>query len=262
MFPYRILKSRTAQVTLIGSFVHGMVLYTLLLYLPLCFQAVYLETPLASAISILPFCCFVMVFTGAAAWAVEYFRHYRWELWTGWVLLAVGTGTFALWDSQGSAVSTRAMTVGLQGIAGVGIGTIFTVPAISIQASAPTAEDQGLAIGILVSFRLVEALIGLALVSATFDGVFANAIGKLGSLPESIAALIDPNEAIAFIPHLRDAGLPPVLIDSIRGAYASAMRDIWIILAGFGAVGFLTSLFVERLDLETEESGRQHYEHE
>ncbi|KAK6217924.1 hypothetical protein LQW54_003212 [Pestalotiopsis sp. IQ-011] len=262
VFPYRIFKSRTAQVTLIGGFIHGMVLYTLLLYLPLYFQAVYLEAPLQSAISVLPFCCFVMVFTGVAAWAVELFRHYRWEIWLGWILLAVGTGLFGLWDSHGTATSTRAATAGFQAIAGIGIGTIFTVPAISMQASAPTVEDQGLSIGILVSFRLFGALVGLAIGSTTFNSIFSRTIAELGTLPESIAALSDPNEAVAFIPMLRNVSLPTVLVNSVRDCYAVAMRDIWIILAGFGTLGFLTSLFIESLDLETEDVGRQHYEQE
>ncbi|CDM31522.1 hypothetical protein DTO012A9_10114 [Penicillium roqueforti] len=45
VFRYR---SRTAQMSLLGSFIHGFVLYTLLQYLPLFFQAVYLESPLKS----------------------------------------------------------------------------------------------------------------------------------------------------------------------------------------------------------------------
>lgn len=60
VFPYRIFSSRTAQMSLLGSFIHGFVLYTLLQYLPLFFQAVYLETPMKSSISILPFCCVVL----------------------------------------------------------------------------------------------------------------------------------------------------------------------------------------------------------
>ncbi|KAE8402192.1 hypothetical protein BDV37DRAFT_285000 [Aspergillus pseudonomiae] len=118
IFPYRIFRSQTAQMALIGSFIHGMVLYTLLTYLPLFFQTVHLETPLESAISILPFCCVLMAFTGIAAWTVDYFRHYRWEVWTEWIFLA---------PSKSSRVP--------------GIGTIFTVPPIPMQASAPTAED-------------------------------------------------------------------------------------------------------------------------
>ena len=136
--------------------------YTLLQYLPLFFQAVYLETPLKSSISILPFCCVVFVFTGIAAFAVDFFRKYLWEIWTGWVFLAVGCGIFSVWDQS----SSTAMTAGFQVIAGIGIGTIFSVPPIPMQASA-ASDDQGLAMGIMVAFRLFGALIGLAVGATT-----------------------------------------------------------------------------------------------
>ena len=106
VFPYRILRFRTALVTLVGAFVHGMVLHSILLYLPLIFDAVFLGTPLRSAISILPSCAFVMVFTVVAAIGVEYFRQYRWEIWLGWLLLAFGMVLSSLWDRNSSLAET------------------------------------------------------------------------------------------------------------------------------------------------------------
>ncbi|PYI06454.1 putative efflux pump antibiotic resistance protein [Aspergillus sclerotiicarbonarius CBS 121057] len=257
VFPYRIFRSRTAQMSLIGSFIHGLVLYTLLMYLPLFFQAVYLESALKSAITMLPFCCVLMGFTGIAAWALEYFRNYRWEIWGGWVFLTVGVGLLSLWNGG----TDLAMTASFQAIAGVGIGTLFTVPPIPMQASAPTAEDQGLAIGIMVSFRLFGALIGLAIGSTTFGSVFERSLSSV-SLPESLAFLREASEAVSYIPNLRTADLSPLLRDEIRNAYKDAMQTIWYILTAFGGVGFFTSLLIEQLDIETEELGRQHFEHE
>ncbi|KAL4966991.1 putative efflux pump antibiotic resistance protein [Aspergillus stella-maris] len=237
VFPYRIFRSRTAQSTLLGYFIHGFVLYTLLQYLPLFFQAVYLESPLDSSISILPFCCVVFVFTGIAAFAVDFFRKYRWEIWTGWVFLAVGCGIFAVWDRG----SSRVLTASFQVIAGIGIGTIFSVPPIPMQASA-AANDQGLAMGIMVAFRLFGALIGLAVGATTFSSIFAARM-KVISLPASLELLNDPAEVLGFIPYLRDL---------IRDAYRDAIETIWYILAALGVVGFVSSLF-------TEEVGRQHF---
>lgn len=257
VFPYRIFRSRTAQMALIGSFIHGLTLYTLLMYLPLFFQAVYLETPLRSAISMLPFCCVLMAFTGIAAWALDYIRTYRWEIWGGWVFLTVGVGLFSIWH-RGTEL---AMTASFQIIAGIGIGTLFTVPPIPMQASAPTAEDQGLAIGILVSFRLFGALIGLAIGSTTFGSVFERSLNKV-PLPESLAFLRTASEAVGYIPQLRTSDISPLLRDQICDAYKDAMQTIWYILTAFGGVGFFTSLLIEQLDIETQELGRQHFEHE
>ncbi|KAJ5634915.1 hypothetical protein N7528_002757 [Penicillium herquei] len=254
VFPYRVFGSRTASMTLLGSFIHGFVLYTLLQYLPLFFQAVYLESPLESSISILPFCCVVFVFTGIAAFAVDFFRKYRWEIWTGWVFLAVGCGIFSLWDRS----SSLAMTASFQVIAGIGIGTIFSVPPIPMQASA-LPEDQGLAMGIMVAFRLFGALIGLAVGATTFSSVFAHRIDGI-ALPASVALLKDPSEAVSFIPNVRTVDISPELRNLIRDAYKDAMQAIWYELAAFGGLGFLSSLFVKELTMETEELGRQQFE--
>ena len=129
-----------------------------------------------------------------------------------------------------------------------------------MQASAKAA-DQGLAIGIMVSFRLFGALIGLAIGSATFNNGFARAIADVGPLPDFLRQLTDPNEAVALIPTLRSADISDDLLYAIRNAYSTPMRDIWIILGAFGGLGFLSSLFVEELTLETEELGDQHYEY-
>ncbi|KAJ5531508.1 Major facilitator superfamily domain general substrate transporter [Penicillium freii] len=152
------------------------------------------------------------------------------------------------------------MTAGFQVIAGIGIGTIFSVPPIPMQANA-ASDDQRLAMGIMVAFRLFGALIGLAVGATTFSSVFANRIEGI-ALPASLALLRDPSETMSFIPYLRTADISPALRDLLRNAYEDAMQTIWYELAAFGALGFLSSLFVNELTMETEELGRQHFEHE
>ena len=254
VFLYRIFKSVTARVTLFGGFIHGMVLYALLTYLPLYFESVRLEAPLQAGVSILPFCAVVMVFTGIAAAGVDYFRKYLWEIWVGWTFLAVGIGLFSLWTRE----SSLAVTASFQVIAGIGLGTIFTVPPIPMQASAPTAEDQGLAIGILVSFRLFGGLIGPALGATAFSTTFARSIAVLGKLPEAVSVLEDSNQAIGFIPHLRELDIPQELINPILDSYNSSWRTVWYILAGFGAARAIGSFFTKELSLESDDRGRQH----
>lgn len=141
-----------------------------------------------------------------------------------------------------------------------GIDTIFTVPPISMQASAPSAEDQGLAMGIMGSFRLFGALIGLAIGATTFSSVFENSMTSVGPLPEMLAVLKNANEAVGFIPQLATVDMTPALRDALRGVYLEAIRTIWYVLAAFGGVGFLSSLWVEGLTIETEDLGRQHFE--
>ncbi|KAK7742345.1 hypothetical protein SLS53_004490 [Cytospora paraplurivora] len=258
VFPYRIFKSRTAVLCLLGSFIHGI---------------------------ILPFCALVMFCTGAAAWLVDFVRHYRWVMWAGWVFLSVGTGLFALWNEHHDATTNRAvsnptpfimimesaarrrpsdngirrLSATFQVISGIGIGTNFVVPCIPMQASA-SAADQGLAGGIMVSFRLFGALIGLAIGSTTFNNVYAKAIGGI-PIPPALQKFTDPNAAVALIQNLRGLDVSPDVLIAIREAYRVSMKDIFIILAAFGALGFVSSLFVKELSMETDELGDQHYDY-
>ncbi|KAI1098290.1 putative efflux pump antibiotic resistance protein [Jackrogersella minutella] len=256
MFPYRIFSNRTAAVTLAGSFIHGLILYTLIQYLPLFFQSVFLKAPLQSAVSMIAFCAVLMAFTGIAALGVEWTRKYLWEIWLGWVFAAVGSGLFGLWGSQ----TTLAESASFQVIAAIGLGTLFTVPPIPMQASAKRVEDQGLAVGIQVSFRLFGALIGLSIAATVFSNQFGRATASLGPLPGALASLESPQEALSFIPYLRTVEVSPELMEGVRNAYAQAFKPIFYILAGFGVIGFLTSLLTQELTIESEEKGRQAFQ--
>ncbi|KAK6823803.1 hypothetical protein RU639_006244 [Aspergillus parasiticus] len=130
----------------------------------------------------------------------------------------------------------------------------------SFQVIAGIAEDQGLAMGIMVSFQLFGALIGLAIGATTFSSVYENSMASIGPLPEALALLKNANEAVSFIPQLATVDIAPALRDALRDVYLDAMRTIWYVLAAFGAVGFLSSLLVKGLTIETEELGRQHFE--
>ncbi|KAF1733868.1 putative transporter [Beauveria bassiana] len=252
MFPHRIFRNRTAAATLAGSFIHGLVLYTLISYLPLYFQAILLKSPLDSAVSLIPFFAVLMAFTAIAAFAVEYSRRYLWQIWIGWVLLTVGTGLFGLWHIE----QGMAMTASFQVIAGIGIGSLFTVLPIPMQASPEKTEDQGLAVGMLVAFRLFGALIGLAIASTAFNSRFGQAIASIGNTISDIPHL-NPKDALSFIPGLKGTTMPHETLLAVQGAYTESFRVVFYVLAAFGAVGAMTSLLTKELTIESEEQGKQ-----
>jgi MFS family permease len=240
VIPYRVLGNITAVMALIGGFIHGLIMYTMLLYLPLFFQAVFLQLPLQAAVSILPFCCLTVGFSIISPVVVELTRRYRLQLWLGWILLAVFLGLWCLVDRTTPSAETN----GFQVVFGIGIGIIFTTSAIPIQASVKNVDDTGLAAGILVVFRLFGALVGLAIGSTAFNSVFRQSIAALGPLPEAIQQLEDASQAIGFIPSLRKLDLPNKTMDSLINAYRIPFRTIWIIMTCLSGVGFLTSLFI------------------
>lgn len=254
LFPHRIFKSRTSLMTLLSGTIHGLIIYPATTYLPLFFQAVKLQSPLQSAVSILPSCCGVVGFALLSGIAVEVNRRYLWQFWVSWVTIAVGIGIISIFD-RGSSV---AETAGFQIISGVGLGALWTVPALSMQASAASVEDQALAVGVLVAFRLFGALIGLAIASTVFASVFEKSIAALQPLPAAAATLNQAGQAIGFIPSLKGLDSQSELLAGVIHVYRASFQVVWYVMAGFACVGFFSSLLIEEKSIETEETGKQH----
>lgn len=255
VFPYRIFSNRTAAATIFGGFLHGMILYSSTVYLPLFFQATKLETPFKSAISVLPGSVSVIGFSVISAIAVEVIRKYRWMIIIGWVFGACGTGVWALWDAHTSV----AEMAGTQIVFGVGIGTLFTVLTIPMQTSVKNINDTGIAAGALVSFRLFGGLIGLAVCAGVFNNVLSGGLSALDEMPPALEGITDIGEAIAFIPALRlvAPSVEPEILMQVIEAYRKAFYAVFYTLAAIGAVGFFTSLFTREISMEKEDMGRQ-----
>lgn len=255
MFPYRIFKSQTASFTLIGSFMHGAVLNGGLLYLILSFQATFRDTPFQSAVEVLPICVFIVVFSIVGAVSVEVLRKYKLLTIAAWPCLTVGVGLFALWKPGVS----DGMKYGPQVLAGVGLGILFTICTFPMNAS-QNVDDAGMAIGIMVSFRMFGSMTGLAIGSTIFHIVFEHRIAELGQLPAELAILHDVREAVGFIPFLReiDGALPGY--DAVIESYRVSFMAVFLALTGMGAVGFIFSFFIKELSLENDEVGRQGFE--
>jgi hypothetical protein len=75
--PFRIFTNITSISSLVSGVMHGAVMYTTLQYLPLLFQAVYLEQPIQAAKSTLLVCAAMVVFSFVAPIIIEVTRRYR-----------------------------------------------------------------------------------------------------------------------------------------------------------------------------------------
>ncbi|PVH93499.1 MFS general substrate transporter [Periconia macrospinosa] len=253
IFPTRIFDQNTALFTLFSSFLHGAVIYSGIFYLPVFFQSVYLETALKSAVHILPLCCTSVSMSVISGVAVEFVRKYRWGIILSWAITSISCGLMALWERE----SSLALTSGVQVMIGFGLGPFFTLLPLPIQATVTRVDDSGIAVGVLVSFRLFGGLISLAMCSTIFSNVFSQQIHTLGELPEPIAVLKEVNAAIEFVPMLRDLDLPVAQMSGVIDAYRKGLIAIFLLLSGFSALGFLSSFFIREKSIESVELGRQ-----
>ncbi|KAH6954564.1 major facilitator superfamily domain-containing protein [Fusarium avenaceum] len=258
IMPHRLFHSITANMTLLGGFIHGAVLVSLLQYLPLIYQAVYLETAIKSAVLLLPTSIVSVVIAVFSMMMVPLFGGYTWLLRLSWVLLTLGTGIMALFsvDSSSSAL------FGLPVIWGVGVA-LLRLNLLPMQASVKDVEDTGVAIGQYFTIRMFGGLFGLTIASAIFNTAFSSSIVSTSvQLEGPLAPLKDTSNAIAFIKELKPLAteVSRNTLVEVLVAYLTSFRVIFYTMTGFSGLGLLTSFFLEEIDLKSQGRGNQRFE--
>lgn len=225
VIPHRLFHSRTAAMALVGAFVHGMTLYSLLQYLPFFYQSVLLETVIGSAVTLLPTSISSCVSAGLSVLALSSNAcgDYRLRIRACWILATLGSGLFALLETD----SSISMRLGIPVVWAVGIGGLIQLLMLPMQASVQSVNDIGAAVSLLLSVRYVGGLIGVAIGATVFSSTFGSAMASVHDLPDSLAVLRDENNAIGFIPTLRTLDLAPEVMAPILQAYLEAMRAVF-----------------------------------
>ncbi|QPC59426.1 hypothetical protein HYE67_001657 [Fusarium culmorum] len=256
IMPHRLFHSKTANMTLIGGFIHGAILVSLLQYLPLIYQAVYLETAIKSAVFLLPTSITSVVVAVFSMMMVPLFGGYTLLLRLSWALLILGTGILALFELG----SSSSMLFGLPVIWGTGVA-LLRLQLLPMQASVKKVEDTGVAIGQFFTIRMFGGLIGLTIASAIFNTVFAKTIASSSiQLEGPLAPLADSSRAVAFIKELPSLDISQPTLNDVLSVYLTCFRTIFYTMTGFGAVGLLASVFIVEIDLKSQDRGNQQFE--
>lgn len=215
-----------------------------------------MQTPLDSAISILPACVVSVAFSVFAPVYVEVTRRYTLLLHSGWIILTLFTALWCTIDQTSSKAVKDTFLVFI----GIGLGIVFQTIPFPLQASAKQADDSGRLVGLLVITRFLGGLLGLAIGSVVFSSTFANQMSAFGQLSPEIRQLSDPRQAIGFIPTLRLLDLDTETMARLTEAYRITFRAVWIALASISGVGVITSFLTRQLDLEREDLGTQRFD--
>ncbi|KAF2690198.1 MFS general substrate transporter [Lentithecium fluviatile CBS 122367] len=139
--------------------------------------------------------------------------------------------------------------------AGGGISLLLRLLYLPLQTSVICIDDTALAIGMLLTFRLLGGLVRLSICSTVFSDYFSRSIEAIGQLPPFLEHLRDPDAAVAFIPQLRTLDLPQDTLQPIIQAYLTSIRAIIYTMTGFANLGLLSSFPHERTKLAENRNG-------
>ncbi|KAL8891016.1 MAG: hypothetical protein Q9215_001938 [Flavoplaca cf. flavocitrina] len=244
-----IFKNRTAAVSYSATVIHGMVLWSLLYYLPLYYEAVKGFSPIISGVALFPETFTVAPASVIVGILITVTGRYRWAIWGGWVLTVLGTGVLYLLDVDTSTVKWIFINL----VGGLGMGMLFPSMAFAIQAS-QTNEDLAFAIAMFSFFRAFGQAIGVAVGGTVFQNQMKSKLltyPALASKAEEYSK--DASSLVQIIKSMQDDAVK----QNLQQAYADSLKVVWATMCGLSAVGLILSLGTKGLDmnkpLETEQ---------
>ncbi|KIV82200.1 hypothetical protein PV11_04327 [Exophiala sideris] len=248
--PLHIFRNLSTSIAFAGTFLHGVMLWSVLYYLPLYFEAVKGYTPIIAGVACFPETFTVAPCTVVVAIIVQLTGRYRWALWSGWVIATAGMGLMYLLDVDTPVWQWILINL----VPGVGLGLLLSSMGFSIQASAPQKDAAG-AVAMFTFFRGLGQSVGVAIGGVIFQNrikaslqAFPDIAPKAGLYAQDASALVEIIKSLLN-------GSP--MKAELQVGYAEALKWIWIVMCGFSGVAMMASFFVKAytldLALETEQ---------
>ncbi|KAK5716855.1 hypothetical protein LTR17_016306 [Elasticomyces elasticus] len=248
LMPLSIFKNRSNLAVLIISCTQGMCYIPAEYYLPLYFQSVKQASPLRSGLLILP----ITVSEGALGIVSGVVMHqsgkYRELMWVGAALILIGTGLYVSIVVE----TTIAKLVGFMLIGGSGAGLLFEAPVIAIQNTVSQADTATATatVGLLRNiFTAVSIVLGGVVIQNSMSS--QSDLLRASGLNETLIEAFSGGQAAAnveLIGTIQDQTARNV----VKTAFASSLRNMWIMYTCIAAFGLVAAMFIKQTHLSME----------
>ena len=244
-----VFKNRTAAASYFQTTIHGLILWSVLYYLPLYYEAVKGETPILSGVSLFPQTFTVAPMAVVTGIAITMLGYYRWAIWAGWIITTLGIGLLYLLDVHTSTVAWIFLNL----VSGIGMGLLFPSMAFAIQA-ASTNKDLAFAVAMFAFFRAFGQAIGVAIGGTIFQNQMKVKLAAYPLLaPRASEYAADASSLVQIIKSMQEG----IAKDQLIQSYADSLKTVWAVMCGLAFVALLSSFFIKSLDinraLETEQ---------
>ncbi|TVY37590.1 Efflux pump [Lachnellula subtilissima] len=245
-----IFKQRTALISYLGTFLHGVILWCLLYYMPLYYECVKGYSPTISGVAAFPETFTVAPASVVVGVLVSRWGRFRWAVWTGWFLSVLGMGLLYLLGPD----TTISQWLFINLVPGLGLGMLYCSLSYGAQAGAEE-KDVAYAASMYTFSRSFGQCVGLAIGGAIFQTQFAIKLRAYPALASQASSLAKEASALVQIVKAMDKESPDRVM--IIEAYADSLKVVWAIMAGLAFVGLVTSAFTEGLDINREPEAEQ-----
>lgn len=242
IIPPALFQNRTAAVSFIETVLQGLVLWCVLYYLPLYYEAVKGYSPIVAGVSLFPQSFTVAPSAMVVGFLITYTGYYRWAIWLGWFLSTLGLGLLCYIEVNTSIPAWIFLNI----VSGLGLGILFPSMAFAIQASA-APENLAIAVGMFSFFRALGQAIGVAIGGVVFQNQMYKNLLNYPALASSAEAYSQNAAGLVQIIKAMPEGTQKL---HLREAYTDSLRIVWAVCCGISGIALLLSLLTKSYDLD------------
>lgn len=248
--PPRLFTNRTSAAIFAITFLNSALLYWLMFFLPVYFQAVLGSSPTRSGVQLLPAIVIGVPAAISAVLLLARFGRYKPLHLFGFAANTVGLGLLTLLDAQ----SSEAAWVVYQMIVAAGSG--FVLNTLLPACQAPLAEeDQAAATAAWSFMRSFGSIWGVAIPAAIFNNYFDRLASRHpgGILSDpAVAAQFRNGRAYESASAALISTFPAPLRQEIVGVYAESLQYVWRYAVILGGVSFFLVFLERQITMRTE----------
>jgi hypothetical protein len=240
--PTGVFKNLNCSASYINTVIHGIVVLSLVFYLPLYYEGVKGYKTTITGVALFPETFTVAPAAVIIGVLIGKLGTFRWAHWSGWTISVLGMGILWLLDVDTSTVKW----VFLNLVGGAGTGFLYPAHQFSIQA-ATANEHLAAAVSMWSFFRSVGQTLGIAVGGVILQN---RLLHNIRQYPNLAAHAVEYSRSASSLATMLRTMAPSQDKTDLRQAYADSLKVIWATMCGLAFLGLLISFLIKDYPLD------------
>lgn len=237
-----VLGNYNMAYSLFAGFINNLIVYGVLYFLPLYFEAVRGYNPILSGVALFPATFTVAPISAVSGIIITKTGDFRGVTWLGWIATTLGCGVMILLDVE----TTTVQWIFLCLCTGIGLGFLYTSLALVNQAASDDS-NMAFAISLFIFFRILGQCIGVAICGVIFQNQMETRLLAIPSLANQASEYSkDASSTVLTIQSLPNGDSKRLLVQ----AYADSLKIVWAVMCALSGVAMLGSIFLRNGNLD------------
>lgn len=238
--------------SLVSAVVNAAIVFGVLYFLPLYFEAVQGYNPILAGVALFPATFTVAPMSIVAGVVISKTGDFRYVTWIGWALSTLGLGIMCLLSPSSSVAQWFFLCL----IPGLGAGLLYTSLAIINQAAA-SEKLMASAISLFIFARMLGQCLGVAISGTVFQNRMRTNLLATTTLVDKADEYSRDATTLVDILHDMEEGNAK---DDLIAAYSDSLMIVWAVFCALSGAVTLLGFWLRHVSLDREHETKLDYD--